>query len=70
MGVLLYPNVDINPPADVGTALANLNPFAATNNDILRPISFYNDKFGVIGADNLAARRGKLMHWLTESFLM
>ena len=66
--VALPPNVDVNPPVDVGTAPANLNPFAATGNDILRLISFYNDTFGVIGADNLAARREKLMHWLTESF--
>jgi len=64
----LPPNVDINPPADVGTAPANLNPYAATGDDILRLISFYNDTFGVIGADNLAARREKLAHWLTESF--
>ena len=67
-GIALPPNVDINPPADVGTAPANLNPFTASGNDILRLISFYNDTFGVIGADNLAARREKLMHWLTESF--
>jgi hypothetical protein len=67
-GIAIPPNVDIIPPADLGTAPANLNPFAATGNDILRLISFYNDTFGVIGADNLAARREKLMHWLTESF--
>ena len=67
-GIALPPNVDINPPANVGTAPGNLNPFAATGNDILRLVSFYNDAFGVTGADNLAARREKLVHWLTESF--
>lgn len=62
------PNVDVNPPADVGAAPANLNPFAAAGNDILRLVSFYNDTLGATGTDNLAARRAKLMHWLTESF--
>ncbi|KAF8492668.1 hypothetical protein JB92DRAFT_3147430 [Gautieria morchelliformis] len=34
-GGALPPNIDINPPANVGTAPGNLNPFAATDNEIL-----------------------------------
>ena len=67
-GVALPPNVDINPPANIGTAPPNFNPFAASNEDILSLISFYNDAFGIVGVDNLSTRREKLMHYLTESF--
>ena len=64
----LPPNVDVDPPAAVGTAPANFNPFVATNNQIFRLISFYNETFGIVAADNLAIRREKLVHWLTEGF--
>jgi len=67
-GAALPPNIDINPPANVGTAPPDLNPFSATNNDILRLISFYNDTFGIIDTDNLATCHEKLIHWLTERF--
>ncbi|KAF8509813.1 hypothetical protein JB92DRAFT_3119539 [Gautieria morchelliformis] len=72
-GTPLPLNVDIDPPADVGTAPPppppppTINPLAALNMDILRLITFYNDKFDIEATNQLPHHRAKLLHWMMDN---
>ena len=66
-GIVLPHHLDMAPPANIGAAPPNLNPYTATGNDIIHLISFYNDTFEILADDILATHHKKLMLWLTDS---